>query len=87
MFEGHKSDVQKAIFHPNLHYVITASQDRTVIMWKMEDASMVRAIPLPVSPLGSSFVYREEDSPVRALITSRCGKYIIAGSKFFLLNF
>ena len=36
VFIGHTKDVQKAIFHPNLHYIISASEDRTTRIWEIK---------------------------------------------------
>ena len=67
IFNGHKKDVEKVAFHPNLHYVITGSSDKTIRMWSVEKANWVR-------------IFIHGTGILRSLITTIWGKYILWGS-------
>lgn len=72
IFIGHKNDVEVAIFHPNLHYVITGSWDYTIRMWAIGSGKCKR-------------IFIVDEGPVRSLWVSRCGTYLFSGSKYLNL--
>jgi WD40 repeat protein len=37
VFCGHENEVLKAVFHTNIHYVFTASSDKSIRLWDMSN--------------------------------------------------
>lgn len=64
--EGHKDDVVRTAFSPDGQYLVSASLDGSVRIWRVADGTLARVIDV--------------GAPVRGLSVSEDGQYIVTGS-------
>jgi transcription initiation factor TFIID subunit 5 len=69
IFVGHLSDVDCLEFHPNIHYLATGSNDKSVRLWSAETGECVRVL-FTVS------------GAVRSLKFTRSGMHLIVGNEY-----
>lgn len=73
-FTGHQDDVNVARFHPNCAYIATGSSDGVVLCHDLASGKATRT--LLAAPR----------SPVRSLVFSRCGRYLVSASDLGVLS-
>mmetsp|Transcript_40390 Transcript_40390/g.29758 ORF Transcript_40390/g.29758 Transcript_40390/m.29758 type:complete len:109 (+) Transcript_40390:255-581(+) len=69
---GHLSDVTCAVFHPNIHYLASASIDKQIRLWSILNGESVRMM----FTVGGA---------VRSLAFTRSGNHLFAGNEYGIL--